>query len=161
MTYTWAPATLADIDLIRNLAKDNFISDVNHIFEPCDTIINKNITFAIVNQNYSPLSELLSVCKDDSGNLLAFTWVISNQTVAWSNDKMTCVKLASVDLTLTPKLRIRIIKDMMQIWEVYAKLANNVIVCSTTMRYDQKAFLKLHEKQGYDVRGSFAYKKLL
>jgi len=161
MNYTWLPATLADIDKIRNLAKDNFLPDVNHIFEPCDRIINKNITFAIVNQTYSPLSELLSVCKDDSDNLLAFTWVISNQTVAWSNDKMTCVKLASVDLTLTPKLRIRIIKDMMQIWEVYAKLANDIIVCSTTMRYDQKAFLKLHEKQGYDVRGSFAYKKLL
>jgi len=28
------------------------------------------------------------------------------------------------------------------------------------MRHDQTAFLKLHQRQGYDIRGSFAYKKL-
>jgi hypothetical protein len=28
------------------------------------------------------------------------------------------------------------------------------------MRKDQQSFLKLHEKHGYDVRGSYAYKKL-
>ena len=28
------------------------------------------------------------------------------------------------------------------------------------MRKDQDAFLKMHAKRGYDVRGSFAYKLL-
>jgi hypothetical protein len=49
---------------------------------------------------------------------------------------------------------------MMRLWEGFAKLAGVPIVCSTTMRNDQGAFLKLHSKNGYDVRGSYAYKKL-
>jgi len=28
------------------------------------------------------------------------------------------------------------------------------------MRNDQQGFLKLHQRNGYDVRGSYAYKKL-
>jgi hypothetical protein len=28
------------------------------------------------------------------------------------------------------------------------------------MRKEQTAFLRMHTKRGYDVRGSFAYKKL-
>jgi hypothetical protein len=28
------------------------------------------------------------------------------------------------------------------------------------MRNDQQAFLKLHQRAGYDVRGSYAYKRL-
>jgi hypothetical protein len=49
---------------------------------------------------------------------------------------------------------------MMHLWEAFATLAQVNIICSTTMRKDQSSFLKLHEKHGYDVRGSYAYKKL-
>lgn len=160
MTYTWAPATFADFDAISHLAKTHFLPEVDGIFTPSDFVIDKNITYSIINQIYSPLTELLSICKDSNGTILAYTWVVANQSVAWSNDRMTCIKMAHVDLTLPAKLRVRIISDMMNIWEQYAKLVNDVIVCSTTMRHDQTAFLKLHEKRGYSVRGSFAYKRL-
>lgn len=161
MTYFWSPANTSDIDKIRELAKTSYLNDVDNIFEPNDFVINKNITYAIINQMYSPLSELLSVCKDENDNILAFTWLVSNQTVAWSLDKMTCVKLATVDLSLSPRLRVRLISDMMKIWEEYCKLTNDSIISSTTMRYDQNTFLKLHKKRGYEVRGSYAYKKLI
>jgi len=161
LSYSWTPATGEDFTAIAHLAKTHFIPEVDQIFVPSDFAISKNITYAIINQTYSPLSELLSICKDTNGNILAYTWVVANQTVAWSLDRMTCIKMAHVDLTLPPRLRVKIISDMMILWEEYAKLVNDVIVCSTTMRHDQTAFLKLHEKRGYSVRGSFAYKRLL
>jgi len=161
LSYSWAPATGDDFNSLAQLAKTHFLPEVDKIFTPSDFVINRNITYAIINQTYSPLSELLSVCKDTNGNILGYTWVVANQTVAWSADRMTCIKMAHVDLTLPTRLRVRIISDMMDLWEQYAKLVNDVIVCSTTMRHDQTAFLKLHEKRGYSVRGSFAYKRLL
>ena len=159
--YSWVPATFADSQQIKDLGKNSFLAEVDEIFTPSDFVIDKNISYAILNQIYNPLSELISVCKDSNGTILAYTWVVSGQSVAWSSDRMTGIKMAHVDLSLPSKLRIRIIIDMMNIWEQFAKLANDVIICSTTMRHDQTAFLKLHERKGYSVRGSFAYKRLL
>jgi hypothetical protein len=49
---------------------------------------------------------------------------------------------------------------MMTLWERFAVFSQTPIICSTTMRKDQNAFLKMHSRRGYDVRGSFAYKRL-
>jgi hypothetical protein len=49
---------------------------------------------------------------------------------------------------------------MLELWSAFATLAQVSIICSTTMRKNQQSFLKLHERNGYDVRGSYAYKKL-
>jgi hypothetical protein len=45
-------------------------------------------------------------------------------------------------------------------WEDWARLCGVKVVCSSTMRKEQNAFLKLHERNGYILRGSYAYKKL-
>ena len=49
---------------------------------------------------------------------------------------------------------------MITMWENFATLAKVSIICSSTMRTETDAFLKLHKRHGYDVRGSYAYKKL-
>ena len=73
---------------------------------------------------------------------------------------MVCIRMAHVALDLSAKTRVRLITDMMELWERFAQFANMPIICSTTMRRDQDAFLKLHSRNGYDVRGSYAYKRL-
>jgi hypothetical protein len=73
---------------------------------------------------------------------------------------MVIIKMAHLSLTLSPRERVILVKDMLRLWEAFATLARVRIICSTTMRKDQSSFLKLHEKHGYDVRGSYAYKKL-
>jgi hypothetical protein len=49
---------------------------------------------------------------------------------------------------------------MIDLWEAFAAAAGVGIICSTTMRADPAAFLRIHSRRGYDVRGSYAYKKL-
>jgi len=141
------------------MAESHFQNEIDEIFKPEPVVYGRNITLALVNQFYSPLSELLSVAKDDTGKLLAYTWA-THEVAAWSDDRMVTIRMAHVDLQLPAKLRIKLVKDMFNLWETFALLSNTPIICSTTMRKDQNGFLKLHEKNGYDVRGSYAYKKL-
>ena len=73
---------------------------------------------------------------------------------------MCVVRMAHVDLNLSARERVRLVEDMMALWERFAVYCGVPILCSTTMRTDQTAFLKLHARRGYSVRGSFAYKKM-
>jgi len=160
INYNWAPAHGNDVEHIVKMAQDHFENEIDTIFKPEPFVYSRNVTLAIVNQYYNPLSELFSVCKDDTGKLLAYTWA-TLEAAAWSDDRMVTVRMAHVDLQLNARTRISIVKDMLKLWEAFAHLSRTPIICSTTMRKDQDSFLKLHQKHGYDVRGSYAYKKII
>lgn len=156
--FIWGPATGQDVDSIVTMAESHFQTEIDQIFNPDPICYARNVTLAIVNQFYLPTTSLVAIAKDDK-KLLAYTWM-SVERAPWSDDNMATVRMAHVDLSLPVKSRIKLVQDMFIIWENFANMAKIPIICSTTMRNDQSGFLKLHEKQGYDVRGSYAYKKL-
>jgi len=158
--YSWTPAAGNDVPEIVQMAESHFQTEIDTVFKPDPVAYSRNITFAVVNQFYLPGSELLYIARDASGKLVAYTWAKSNERAAWSDDSMVVIRMAHVDLCLSARDRLRLISDMMTIWEQFARSTNTPIICSTTMRKDQDAFLKLHARNGYDVRGSYAYKKL-
>lgn len=158
--YSWTPAHGTDVPDIVQMAESHFQTEIDTVFKPDPVAYSRNITFAVVNQFYLPGSELLYVARDPNGRLLAYTWAKSNERAAWSDDSMIVIRMAHVDLALSTRDRLRIITDMMHIWEQFAVSTNTPIICSTTMRKDQDAFLKLHARNGYDVRGSYAYKRI-
>lgn len=160
MNYNWRPANGTDVPNIVKMAETHFQSEIDNIFTPEPVVYSHNVTLAIVNQFYNPLTCLFSVCYDDSNQLLAYTWATRGEKAPWSDNEMIVIRMAHVNLSLSTKLRIRLITDMLLLWEQYASLCQVPIICSTTMRKDQHAFLKLHEKHGYDVRGSYAYKRI-
>jgi len=160
MKYTWRPANGADAESIVQIAQEFFQNEIDNIFNPEPITYSRNITLAIVNQFFSPTTELVAVSTDSDNNIVAYTWAKSNERSPWSDDEMIIIKMAHVKLNVSTRDRVNLIKDMLQLWEKFATLANVTIICSTTMRKDQNTFLKLHERQGYDVRGSYAYKKL-
>jgi hypothetical protein len=159
-TYTWMQASLEDVSKIVAMAEQHFQNEIDEIFVPEPITMARNITFAIVNQHYLPGSDSVCCAKAPDGQLLAYTWAKRGERACWSDDEMVVVRMAHVDLSLSARTRIRLVNEMMDIWEAYAYAVGVPILCSTTMRRDQDAFLKLHAKRGYDVRGSFAYKKL-
>ena len=136
--YTWGPAFGGDVDSIVEMAESNFQIEIDKIFTPEPITYARNIMFAVVNQFYLPTSELVSVAKTPDGKLLAYTWAKNGDRAPWSDDIMVSIRMAHVGMDLSPRL----------------------IICSTTMRGERDAFLRLHAKHGYDVRGSYAYKKL-
>jgi hypothetical protein len=160
MTYVWRPATGQDVAPIVAMAEQHFQTEIDTVFTPDPVAYSRNLTLAVVNQFYLPTTELVSVAVDNNNNLVAYTWAQSAQRSPWSDDLMVVVKMAHVDLALSSRDRIVLVKDMMRLWEAFAILSSTPIVCSTTMRRDQTAFLRLHERMGYDVRGSYAYKRV-
>jgi len=159
--YSWRLAEINDTNDIVDMAQKHFEGEIDNIFTPEVPTMQRNVTFAILNQIYYPGSEMITVCRaEDDNRLLAYTWAKSNDRACWSDDPMVCVRMAHVDLSLPPRTRIALVKTMMSHWERLAAYSGNKIICSTTMRHDQDGFLRLHAKNGYDVRGSYAYKKL-
>jgi hypothetical protein len=158
--YGWRAATGSDIAAIVKMAQDHFQSEIDTVFTPDPIAYSRNCTLAVVKQFYLPQSELLSVAVDNDNNLLAYTWASPNECAPWSDDRMVVIRMAHLKLDLSARLRVTLIKDMFQIWENFARFTNTPIICSTTMRKEQDAFLRLHKQAGYDIRGSYAYKRL-
>ncbi len=160
LTYTWHPAGGADVPAIVALAESHFQTEIDRIFTPDPIAYARNISTAVVQQFYAPGSELLSVAKTQQNQLIAYTWARRNERAAWSDDEMIVVRMAHVDLTLPARTRIALVTDMIDLWETWARAIGVPVICSTTMRGDQTAFLRLHQRRGYDVRGSYAYRRL-
>lgn len=73
---------------------------------------------------------------------------------------MLVAQMAQVDLTLSVKQRLRLLNDIFDIWDAYAQAHNVEIICSDSILSNQSAFLELHRRRGYTVKGSYAYKKV-
>ena len=160
MKYTWRPANGLDVKPIVDMAVEHFLIETDGIFTPEPVIYQRNLTLAVINQFYGPLTQLVSIAVDENNNLLAYTWATRGERAVWSDDEMVSVRIAHLDLRLSSRLRVALVKDMLTIWEDWARLCEVKVVCSSTMRREQDAFLKLHERNGYILRGSYAYKKL-
>jgi len=160
LEYTWTPAAGADVTDIMALAKQHFESEIDLIFTPDAAAYARNLTFAVVSQFYIPGSVLLLVARDSEGKLLAYTWAKTGERAPWSDDNMLSICMAHVDMTLSTRTRLRLLADMITQWEHFAVQCGVPVICSTTMRRSQDAFLRLHQRYGYDVRGSYCYKRV-
>lgn len=161
MMWTWESTSGLDVQPIVDMAVAHFQTEIDRVFTPEPIVYARNLTLATVNQFYNPRSELLKVAKEqETGRLLAYTWAIRGERTPWSDDEMICAKMAHVDLALPTRQRLRLVTGMILLWETWARECSVPVVCSTTMRRDQEGFLSIHRKLGYDVRGSYAYKRL-
>ena len=159
MMSQWRPAGGADVPAIVTLTQTWFEGEADTIWRTDPIIYAHNVAIAVVNQFYNPASTLIWVA-DDSGGLQAMVWAERGQRAVWSAEEMVAVKIVHVNMTLSPRVRVRLCGDMIGIWEDWARSIGVMIICSTTMRGDQEGFLKLHERRGYDRRGSICYKRL-
>jgi hypothetical protein len=157
--WRWRPPTGADAQDMVDLALVCFGVETAGFFQNDPVEYGRNITLATVNQFYNPLTELLSVAY--AGDvLMAYTWVIRGQYAPWSKEEMATVRMAHVRLDLTDRERVTLLAQMIQMWEIWANACKINIIFSSTIRESQDPFLRLHERAGYTVRGSCAYKRL-
>ncbi len=157
--HNWYSATLEDVPSILNLAEQYFQQEPDLVvYDPATYA--KNLSLAIVNQFYNPLSVFVATSRDEANHLLAYTWVVRGEKAPWNNEEIALVRMAHLDLTLSPRQRVALTKDMLQLWEGWAQHCGASWISSSSTRKDQDTFMRLHEKMGYAVRGSFAYKRL-
>jgi hypothetical protein len=148
-----------DVTAIVEMAQRDFQTEIDSVFTPDPIAYARNVTIAIATQFYLPTQELLMVCRDQQDQLIAYVWVV-RETTPWSDQVMAATRMVHLDLALPTRTRIRLVQEMIGLFEVWAIESGISIVCSTTMRRDTSGFLRIHQQRGYDVRGSIAYKRL-
>lgn len=158
---TWTRATLSDVVPITQLAKEYFEQEVDDVFATDPQVYEYNLALAIVHQHYNPYNTAVLVNRNDQDQLQAYTWITRGERAVWSAEEMATVRMAHTRMDLSTRQRVRLIQEMMGFWEIWASECGIPVVCSTTMRHDQAGFLRLHQKNGYSVRGSIAYKRLI
>ena len=162
MKYSWHPASGTDIPAIVAIAETHFQSEIDDIFTPDPIAYSRNVATAVVNQFYTPGSELIVVAKSITTDaILAYLWTIRNQRAPWSDEEMSMTRMIHLDITLPARVRVRLVQDMIGIQEAWCLAYGIGIVCSTTMRHEQQGFLELHRRAGYSVRGSYCYRRLV
>lgn len=159
MKWTWHRAGGQDITPIMLLAKHHFESEADAVFSIDELEYSRNVGMAVVTQFYNPFTELLMVARDQD-RIVAYMWARRGERAVWSTDEMVSIRIAHVDLSLPVRDRVQLVREMIELWETWARECGIAVVCSTTMRRSQDGFLKIHARLGYDVRGSIAYKRL-
>ena len=147
---------------IMQIAQTHFQNEIDDIFTPDPVAYSRNVATAVINQFYTPGSELITVAKSqDTNTILAYLWTIRNQRAPWSDEEMSMTRMIHLDMTLPARTRVALVRDMILIQETWCRAYGIGIVCSTTMRHEQAGFLELHRRAGYSVRGSYCYRRLV
>jgi hypothetical protein len=159
--WRWRPAAGPDTEAITAMAQSHFGLETDAIFQNDTVEYSRNVLLATVNQFYNPRKELLSVATHtETGQLLAYTWAMRGQYAPWSTEEMVAIRIAHCNMKLSSRGRIHLLAQMIRMWETWARACDIKIICSSTVRGDQAAFMHLHQRAGYSVRGSIAYKRL-
>ena len=158
MNYTWTPATLDNVHDIVKLTHKNHSDEFNELFAVDPIIYERLIAHAVIDQYYTPNKELLVIAGSDQ--LLGYTWAKISTSNAWSANTMLLTQMAQVNLTLPIRQRLRLLNDIFDIWDAYAQAHDVEVICSNSILANQSAFLELHRRRGYVVKGSYAYKKV-
>lgn len=155
----WMKAAGTDVPQMVQMAQQHFEQEIDQIFTPEPVVYARHLTRAVVEQFYQPGSELLTV-KYQGDQLQAYLWATSGHTNVWSDDRVLDVRMIHLALDLSPRVRIQLINEMLDQLDLFAYHYRIPIICSSTVRSDQTAFLKIHQRRGYLVRGSTAWKRL-
>ena len=65
-----------------------------------------------------------------------------------------------LDLNLTVRRRITLVAQVLEQWISWAEINQIPVLCSTSIREEQEAFMRLHDQYGFQRTGSFAYRRI-
>ena len=160
MDWQWQRATGEDVADMVNLTQAQFEREADSIFHTDPIIYAHNLTRTVVDQFYNPGTAFLWIARSSDRQVRGYVWAERGQRAVWSGDEMVAIKIVHVDLALSARDRVRLCDDMITLWENWTASIGVPVICSTTMRSDQEGFLRLHERRGYERRGSICYKRL-
>lgn len=160
MKWTWDRALGTDVVPIMDLTRHWFRSEATAIWTIDEAWFGLNITADIAKQFWNPGSCFVAVARGDDQRLLGYVWAERGVKTVWSSEEMIAIKIVHIDLSLSARDRVRMVNEMIDIWELWAQSIDVPIVCSSTMRGEQDGFLRIHQRRGYDCRGSICYRRL-
>ena len=159
--WRWRAAMGPDVPVMVDLAVRNYESDATGQTEINPVEGSRNLMSAVVNQMYNPKTDLLTVVERSSDHkILGFTWTVRGVRNPWSTEEMVVPKMMSLELGLSVRTRTALAVQALYLWERWAHVCEIRCISSCTTRRDWRAYMHLHARMGYDVRGSIAVKRL-
>lgn len=159
MNWKWRQANLQDLNAIVDLSVKHFEHEVADCLTPSPFRLTHNIYIALGHQVFDG-THMLCVCHDDDDKLLAYGWIERSGYTMYAEETIAEVRMVHIDMELPVKYRVKIIKEMVGLFENYCGVFKTQVIITNTIRKDTAGFLKLHEKLGYETRGSYAFKRL-
>jgi hypothetical protein len=158
--WRWTKAIHTDVEDIMDMMDQHYGQEINGIFTPSRTRMGYHLHKHILEQSYRPAQEYIGVARDKTTNkLLAWNWVQRNKYMPYANEEMAVAEFAHTDLNLSTRQRIRLIGQTFDQWIVWCEQLKIPVLCSTSIREDQGSFMRLHDIYGFQMRGSFAYRR--
>jgi hypothetical protein len=146
---------LEDVDDIVDLADLIFGNEVDGILKRSRSVFKKNVTLAATYQLFDRSREFLAVCRAE--RLLGYCWYDRSGYTTYSDEEISNAKFHHVDLSLSPRVRVRLINEMIDQHILWARYCGIPVICSTSIRGEHDGFMRLHKKRGFQVNGSYAW----
>ena len=147
---------LHDVDDIVNMADSIFGHEADGILTRDKAVFRKHVTVATTVQLFDKSKEFIAVCRDDD-KLLGYCWFDRGGYTTYAYEEISNAKFHHVDLQLSPRLRVRLINEMIDQHILWAYQWGIPVVCSTSIRAEHDGFMKIHKKRGFAVNGSYAW----
>ena len=161
-TWAWTLATYEDIADIVDMAEGLFQVEIESFMVPDRHLFARNLTISVTKQAYNLYDEQLIVARNKTTNkLMAWAWIARGSYTTYSKDEMAEARFAHMDLSLPLRTRITMMAQMLQQWYAWALICQIPVLVSTSIREDQKGFMRVHEAAGFKLRGSIAYLRVL
>jgi len=161
-TWTWTLArTEDDISDIVAMAKGFYETEVQDIFSTDPAIMRHHVDLAVTDQRYKLNRQQIGIARDNqTGKLIAWHWIERGHYTVYAPEETADARFAHVDLALPERTRITLCAQIIQQWILWCNIHQIPVLVSSTIRSDQTAFLRLHEKFGFKRNGSVCYYKV-
>jgi hypothetical protein len=146
-----------DVEDMVELSDSFFGTEADGIVSRSRAVFRHRLTVATTEQLFNKSREFIAVCRDDSDKLLGFCWFDRGGYTTYSNDEISNAKMHHLDLSLSPRTRVRLVNEMIDQHILWAHTWGVPVVCSTSIRADHDGFMKIHKKRGFTVNGSYAW----
>lgn len=161
---------LHDVDDIVEMADTVFGVEADGILTRSRDVFRHRVTMAATEQLFNKGREFLAVCRGDPqkvvvdnfvdwvpGDLLGYCWFDRGGYTTYSNEEISNAKFHHVDLSLPAKTRVRLINQMIDQHILWASTWGIPVICSTSIRAEHDGFMRIHERRGFTVSGSYAW----
>jgi len=159
--WAWAWAEHINVPQIVELAQSNFQQEMDHIFHIDPDYYAWQVDRAVTNQSHNLAAEQILIAVDKfNGQLLCYAWIGRGSHIPFSQDEVAEAKMLHLDLALGVRQRMVLCAQAISHWQTWAEACDIPVLISSSIRGEQRGFMRLHEKMGFTVRGSIAYKRL-
>lgn len=159
--WIWDLAHRQDVADIVALTETYYENEIAGIYTADPIYYAYQVERAILDSYNQPGTELIITARHrTSQSLMAYGWVTTQHPPLFSRERTAEAKILHVDPGLSSRQRVLLTYQCIEHWQRWAELAQCLVLVSSTIRRDQQAFLHIHRRLGFELRGSIAYKLL-